>query len=71
MSGEASRTRSVGPFVKIVPSAMWLAAIDGFFCSESSTSTCVSVASCFSSFESFRSAYSRIEGEISTFLPFT
>ena len=50
MSGDASRARSVGPFVKIVASATWLAAIDGFRCSDSSTSTCVCSASCFPSF---------------------
>ena len=47
MSGDASRARSVGPFVQIVASATWLSAIEGFFCSESSTSTCVCSASCF------------------------
>ena len=47
MSGDASRARSVGPFVKIVASATWLAAIEGLRCSESSTSTCVCSASCF------------------------
>ena len=50
MSDDASRARNVGPFVKIVASATWLFAIDGFFCSESSTSTCVCSASCLSSF---------------------
>ena len=71
MSGEASRARKVGPFVKIVASATWLAAIDGFRCSESSTSTWVCSASCFPSLASLRSVYSRIDGVTSTFFPFT
>src|SRR6266446_2832498 len=71
MSLVASRARSVGPFVKIVPSATSLSWIDGFFSFDSSTSTCVGSASCFSSFLSFAWAYSRRDGVTSTFLPFT
>jgi len=71
MSLVASRARSVGPFVKIVPSATSLSWIDGFFSVESSTSTCVGSASCFSSFLSFDSAYSRSDGVTSMPLPFT
>ena len=71
MSDEASRARSVGPLVKTVASATWLSAIDGFRCSDSSTSTCVCSARRFPSFASLRSAYSRIDGVTSTFFPFT
>ena len=71
MSWDASRARSVGPFVKIVPSATLLSAIEGLRCSESSTSTCVGSARSLPSFASFFSAYSRIGGVTSTFLPFT
>ena len=44
-----------GPFVHTVASATWLSAIDGFFSTASSTSTCVGSASCFASFPTFRS----------------
>ena len=71
MSRLDSRARNVGPLAKIVASATWLSAIDGFRSSESSTSTCVCSASCLPSFAIFRSAYSRIDGVTSTFLPFT
>ena len=47
MSGDASRARSIGPFVQIVASATWLSAIDGFCSTASSSSTCVGSASCF------------------------
>jgi hypothetical protein len=56
MSAEASRARSVGPFVQIVASATWFAAIDGFRSTLSSSSICVGSASCRSSFASFSSA---------------
>ena len=62
MSVDDSCARSVGPFVKIVPSATWLAAIDGFFSSESSTSTWVGSASCFPSLAIFRSTYRESTG---------
>ncbi len=52
MSDDDSRARSTGPFVQIVASATWLAAIDGFFSTASSSSTCVSSCSCGSSFAS-------------------
>ena len=44
MSDDDSRARSTGPFVQIVASATWLAAIDGFFSTASSSSTCVARA---------------------------
>jgi hypothetical protein len=57
MSGVASRARSVvGPLSQIVASATWFAAIDGFFSTASSSSTCVSSCSCLPSFASFFSA---------------
>ena len=71
MSEDDSRARSVGPFVQIVASATWLAAIDGFFSTASSTSTLVGSASCRESFPIFSSAYVRIDGLTSMFLPFT
>ena len=43
----------------------------GFFSSVSSTSTSVFSGSCLASRASFFSAYSRIDGAISMFLPFT
>src|SRR5436189_235437 len=39
MSVDASRARSVGPFVQTVASATWFCAIEGFFSSRSSGST--------------------------------
>ena len=71
MSSADSRARSVGPFVQIVASATWFAAIDGFCSTASSSSTWVGSASCRSSLASFFSAYSRIESLTSTFLPLT
>ena len=38
MSSEASRARKVGPFVQTVASAIWFAAIEGFFSTASSSS---------------------------------
>ena len=56
MSVDASRARSTGPFVQIVPSATWLSAIDGFFSTASSSSTRVGAASFLSSLASLVSA---------------
>ena len=56
MSVVDSRARSTGPFVKIVASATWFAAIDGLRSTASSSSTCVSSCSCESSLASLRSA---------------
>jgi len=50
---------------------MWLSAIDGFFSSESSTSTWVASASWRPTLPSFSSAYSRSAVLTSTFLPLT
>ena len=46
MSADASRARSTGPFVQIVASATWFAAIEGLRSTVSSSSTCVSSCSC-------------------------
>ena len=56
MSSEASRARRVGPFVQTVASAIWFAAIEGFFSTASSSSISVASFSCLSSFLSFCSA---------------
>src|SRR5579862_4717438 len=56
MSRVDSRARSVCPFNQTVASATWLAAMDGFFSTASSTSTRASLLTCLSSLPSFRSA---------------
>ena len=56
MSEELSRARSTGPFVQIVPSAIWLSAMDGFFSTASSTSSRAPSFRCLSSLPSFSSA---------------
>ena len=56
MSEEVSRARSTGPFVQIVPSAIWLSAMDGFFSTASSTSSRAPSFRCLSSLPSFSSA---------------
>ena len=53
MSGELSRARSTGPFVQIVPSAIWFSEIDGFFSTASSSSSRAASFRCFSSLPSF------------------
>ena len=56
MSGELSRARSTGPFVQIVPSAIWLSAMDGFFSTASSSSSRAASFRCLSSLPSFSCA---------------
>ncbi len=49
MSCERSLARITGPFVQIVPSAIWLASMDGLRSAASSSSTRAESFRCFSS----------------------